>query len=156
MDPGFDRNGDAFFVGSDMLGSPLRRGRRSQLMEDEQETNFYRQLMDNQQERDHYRQLRHEALPNIDFGMMLAEPRVPYFDPVRDGFDDSLFPNASGHRYLMERRWLGDQNLMSSPFCGGPGDPMGTRARHRRPELEDEMLPDIGPMDMRLLGWWAQ
>jgi hypothetical protein len=33
-----------------------------------------------------------------------------------------------------------------------PGNSMGTRARRRRRELEDEILPDIGPMDMCALG----
>jgi hypothetical protein len=155
MDPGFDRYGDATFGGSGFLGPPPR-GRRRQLMEDEQEADFYRQLMDNQQERDHYRQLQNEALPNIGLGRIFDEPRAPYFDPVRDRVDDSFFPDASGHRYLMEPRWQGDRHLMSSRFFGDPGDPMSTRARRRRRELEDEILPDIGPMNMRLLGWWAQ
>jgi hypothetical protein len=105
--------------------------------------------MDNQQERDRYRQLQHEGPPNIGFGRMLDKPRVPYFDPIRDRFDGSFFPGASGHRYLMEPRWDGNQHLMSSRFFGDPGDPMCTRARRRRRELEDEILPDIGPMDLR-------
>ena len=80
----------------------------------------------------------------------LPDPaRVPYFDPVRDRFDDSLLPDARGDRYLMEPRWQGDQYLMQSPMMSDPGDPMGTRARRRRRELEDEILPDIGPMDLR-------
>lgn len=33
-----------------------------------------------------------------------------------------------------------------------PGDPVGTRSRHRRRGLEDEILPDIGPMDRHVLG----
>jgi hypothetical protein len=81
-----------------------------------------------------------------------APARVPYFDPVRDRFDDSLFLDASVDRLLMEPRWEGDQYLMQSPMFSDPGDPMGTRARRRRRELEDEILPDIGAIDMRALG----
>ena len=77
---------------------------------------------------------------------------MPYFDPVRDRFDDSLFTDANGYRYLMEPHWLGDQYLMQSPMFSDPGNPMGTRARRRRYELEDEILPEMGPMDMRALG----
>ena len=121
-------------------------------MEDEQEANFYAQLMDNQQERDHYRQLQDELVPDIGRTRDLDEPRLPYFDPVRDRFDDSFFPDASGDRYLMEPRWRGDHYLMELAPLSDPGDPMGTRARRRRRELEDEILPDIGPMDMRVLG----
>lgn len=77
---------------------------------------------------------------------------MPYFDPIRDRFDDSFFADASGDRYLMEPHWQGDQYLMQSPMMSDSGDLMGTRARRRRRELEDERLPDIGPMDMRSFG----
>jgi hypothetical protein len=56
-----------------------------------------------------------------------APARVPYFDPVRDRFDDSLFADASGDRLLMEPRWQGDQYLRQLPMFSDPGDPMGTR-----------------------------
>lgn len=78
-------------------------------MEDEQEAGFYRELMDNQQERDHYRQLQDEAIPDIGHHRALEDLHVPYFDPVRDRFDDSYSPDASGDRPLMEPPWLGDR-----------------------------------------------
>jgi hypothetical protein len=152
MDPGFDRYGDAFFSGAGLLDPPPRRGRRRQRMEDEQEADFYAQLMENQQEQDHYRQLQNELLPDIDHRRGLDEPRLPYLEPVQDRFDDSFFPDASGERYLMEPRWRGDQHLFEKAPLSDPGDPMGTRARRRRLELEDEIHPHIGPMDMRVLG----
>ncbi|GAB7336416.1 hypothetical protein MBLNU13_g09717t1 [Cladosporium sp. NU13] len=71
--------------------------------------------------------------------------------PVRDRFDDSFFPDASGDRYLMEPRWQCNQHLMQSRRFSDSGHPVDSRARRRRRELEHKILPEIGPMDMRFL-----
>lgn len=127
MDPAFDRYGDALFSGSGLPDPSTVRGRVRQRTEHEQEADFYAHLMVNQQDLG-----RHRGLDEL---------HVPYFDPVRDRFDDSYLADASGDRHLMETRMFSD-----------PGDPMGTRSRLRRRELEDEILPDIGPMDRHVLG----